>query len=237
MVIPAAKKKRQDAEPSAPVPKPQLPDSPVSEANASHVIRDIVAWATPKLLEFATKNGFAAAGDGLAGLLPLQFEDKSSKLGNLASTYKEVWSVPNCHQSLVNEALYEAGGSLFWVDMYQPGEEITWQQVVATSSLFEPKILGSGKHRIVWPFTLECTCLKGQNPVDHYPGSLSLCHGHLAIWGWWKLLFDALSADDQDQQLRLLECALTCTVQLRAVASEAERLAVAWLLFFFVVPI
>lgn len=60
--------------------------------------------------------------------------------------------------------------------------------------------------------------------MDHYSFSLSLCHAHVALWSWWKLVFDALAGDSEEQLLRLLEFTLICTVQLRVVSSEVTTI-------------
>jgi len=200
---------------------------PTSKIKAAGIVKDIVAWASPKLLDLACAGGFGHSNiTSLAHLPPLQFE--AAEAQKAASTYKETWHIGNCKRSLSAESLYEAGGSLFWMDMFTSWNEVSWQQVLRACSLLDPKPMTESRFRITWPFTLETACLQGEQPDEHYPRSLTLLHGHCVIFSWWKLVYDALDKDDRNSLTLLLECALTPTVQLRVVDGEAASVAVPW---------
>lgn len=90
--------------------KPKL-DSFSSVVGARSVMKTVIPWVNQELLKLAG----VVANQGLDQFTPLSLpkaEDTKSGTAN----YKEPWVAEHCAASCARAGMYEAGGSLFWVD-------------------------------------------------------------------------------------------------------------------------
>ena len=202
--------------------RPTLPE-PDYAGSALDTISKIMAWATPQVLEQIKKKGLGQWAQ-LSDVNPLAWNADIAKAS--ARTFKEMWDCGHAASSLSQNGLYEAGGSLFWIQpLPEPSQvsgQVSWSNVVKGLALLNPKKMHGGTSRILWPFCLE-TCAKDyQVTKDKYPVGLQLLHGHAVVFSWWLDMYQALVDTDEVKIGQLIECALCATVQVRLLNTAAE---------------
>ena len=202
--------------------RPTLPE-PDYAGSALDTISKIMAWATPQVLEQIKKKGLEQWAQ-LSDVNPLAWNPDIAKAS--ARTFKEMWDCGHAASSLSQNGLYEAGGSLFWIQpLPEPSQvsgQVSWSNVVKGLALLNPKKMHGGTSRILWPFCLE-TCAKDyQVSRDKFPVGLQLLHGHTVVFSWWLDMYQALVDTDEVKIGQLIECALCATVQVRLLNTAAE---------------
>ena len=193
----------------------------------------------------------------LDSVAPLALPEQSSATatnGNKSRkvcSYKEMWKKDNAIQSLRTSALYEAGGSGFWMSC-SPVDNLpltaeggvpcetdasaswpihlgSWNQLTHAKALFDPSPHHHG--RILFPVTLE-TAVKCPTDVvspsgGEHPASLKLLCGHLILAAWWLAMHEAIVASDNDRIGALFEAMLTVTIRVTLWVSDAHVMKVA----------
>ncbi|CAK9018138.1 Uncharacterized protein SCF082_LOCUS13947 [Durusdinium trenchii] len=193
----------------------------------------------------------------LDSVAPLALPEQSSATatnGNKSRkvcSYKEMWKKDNAIQSLRTSALYEAGGSGFWMSC-SPVDNLpltaeggvpcetdasaswpihlgSWNQLTHAKALFDPSPHHHG--RILFPVTLE-TAVKSPTDVvspsgGEHPASLKLLCGHLILAAWWLAMHEAIVASDNDRIGALFEAMLTVTIRVTLWVSDAHVMKVA----------
>lgn len=199
--------------------RPTLPD-PDYAGSALDTIGKVMAWATPQVLQHIKKRGLGTWTQ-LADVPPLAWNPDIAKAS--ARTFKEMWDCGHAASSLSLNGLYEAGGSLFWIQPLPESGQVSWTNVVKGLSLLNPKKMQHGaSSRILWPFCLETSAKDYQVNKDKYPLGLQLLHGHTVVFSWWLDMYQALVDTDEVKIGQLIECALCATVQVRLLNTAAE---------------
>ena len=202
--------------------RPTLPD-PEYAGSALEPIGNIMAWATPKVLEEVKKRGLGDCKQ-LSDVNPLAWDANIARAS--ARTFKEMWDCGHAAGSLQANSLYEAGGSLFWLqplpEPTQVSGHVSWANVVKGLTLLNPKKMQGGGGRILWPFCLETSAKEYQVTKDKYPVGLQLLHGHAVVFSWWLDMYQALMDTNQVKIGQLIECALCATVQVRLLNTPAD---------------
>ena len=202
--------------------RPTLPD-PEYAGSALEPIGNIMAWATPKVLEEVKKRGLGDCKQ-LSDVNPLAWDANIARAS--ARTFKEMWDCGHAAGSLQANSLYEAGGSLFWLqplpEPTQVSGHVSWANVVKGLTLLNPKKMQGGGSRILWPFCLETSAKEYQVTKDKYPVGLQLLHGHAVVFSWWLDMYQALMDTNQVKIGQLIECALCATVQVRLLNTPAD---------------
>ena len=182
-----------------------------------------MAWATPKVLEEVKKRGLGDCKQ-LSDVNPLAWDANIARAS--ARTFKEMWDCGHAAGSLQANSLYEAGGSLFWLqplpEPTQVSGHVSWANVVKGLTLLNPKKMQGGGSRILWPFCLETSAKEYQVTKDKYPVGLQLLHGHAVVFSWWLDMYQALMDTNQVKIGQLIECALCATVQVRLLNTPAD---------------
>ncbi|CAK9028116.1 Uncharacterized protein SCF082_LOCUS18214 [Durusdinium trenchii] len=230
---------------------PQLDISHVSHGEGVKMVKEklIPVLKKLKLIPNELKD--------LDSVAPLALPEQSSATatnGNKSRkvcSYKEMWKKDNAVQSLRTSALYEAGGSDFWMSCSPvdnlpltaeggaPGETDasatwpihlgSWNQLTHAKALFDPSPHHHG--RILFPVTLE-TAVKSPTDVvspsgGEHPASLKLLCGHLILAAWWLAMREAIVASDNDRIGALFEAMLTVTIRVTLWVSDAHVMKVA----------
>lgn len=174
----------------------------------------------------------------LQDIPPLQLPNavKASGQGDAKSrkvcSYKEMWRAENGKHSLLRNAMYEAGGSGFWISLQAadscPVHMGSWNQLLEAKKLFSASAHCSG--RILWPVTMECV-VKSVSDISpqgrEHPSSLQLVCNHLILAGWWVAMSEAIRAGENDRVSELYECILTVTIRVLLWKSDAMVMRVA----------
>ena len=154
-------------------------------------------------------------------LLPTSVPTSSSKKAKMTS-YKEMWQNDNALSSLATTSLYEAGGSIYWVDLLardsltEDMSGATISQVQNAMSLFSTRLCKDD--RLIYPAVLDVfvgalaelprASEKRPEPAEgpnakskqkapgpdaaKYPRSLTLIAGHTVLYAYWFALYQAL---------------------------------------------
>ena len=206
-------------------PPPTRPQLPADDFAGSAVptITQIVEWAKPLVLKAVLEQGIGK-GCSLEEIPPLDWDAARAKAA--VKTYKEMWSLQHSSESLTDQGLYEAGGSLWWCSpIPECSGEVAWSTVVRGLGLLRPKEFAVGKMRVRWPLVLETGARRDAIPRDRYPAALQLLHGHVVVFSWWLAVYKALSASDTVWLTQLIECALSATVCVRILENPAAMAA------------
>jgi hypothetical protein len=197
--------------------KPKLPtDGDVTELAAREVMKSLVPWVVQMLERFLKEKGYSKDGEQLATLVPLAIAAGAG--GDVGVSYKETWSPANCRMSMTTSGMYEAGGSLFWMNaevvgaFSVPCAEPSWNIVNEISkSQFVPVTPKGGRKRIIFPVAFSANSMVPL-PEAGYPVSLQPLGGHAFIYGWYVRVFRAFEACDDEMVRLLVEAALTITL-------------------------
>ena len=198
--------------------KPKLPSADGKEKDepSKQYMKKLVPWVNQELAKVLRSRGVLTATQNLSDLHPLTIDSSTQ-----ATSYKEHWVPANCAKAFSHSGLYEAGGSLFWIDpeiasqSYSiPQTEPTWSQVCQVQSEQFGVVRASGSEyvaRILFPVPLHT---KWSGPVDvtNYPSRLTALGGHAFIYGWYAKMYEALDAGQVELQQLLVQAALTVTV-------------------------
>ena len=208
-------------------------DSNASTTDALRQMRSLVPWVRQELPAAMTRLGFKVDGD-VAAMSPLKIEkeSKTSKLSN----FKETWTPANCASSIATTGLYEAGGSLFWLDPGFVGGHVPllhqapqWSVVAKyTQEFFSRTACGaaeegeSGLGRLLFPCVVEAYECDAGRDWSKMPRSLKLLAGQPMLFAWYLAAARALQRSDDALLTVLWQAALTCTVRVEATDSVAK---------------
>jgi hypothetical protein len=178
------------------------------------------------------------AEDDLAKAMPLEITKDAASAG-----YKEVWNPTNCKSSIAVSNLYEAGGSLFWLDTQLSSagsttdplirEEPPWLSITDLASQFFSKASlerGVGGQAagvsaagcFVFPLALDAYASDAsQLDTKGRPKKIDLVSGHALVWAWYYATACALHASDAMLIRKLYHCALSATIRVRVLADSA----------------
>ena len=125
-------------------------------------------------------------------------------------SYKAPWKRESAKLALGGTGLYEASGSLFWLNPFPPDAEMSkcagatpsWKSVHAAADAFRPDDLkafemGSEgptrQKRILFPavMAVHAPTLDGFL-AEAFPGNVQVVTGHVLIYAWYLAMFEAL---------------------------------------------
>ena len=212
---PAAGRGQSSASGHSSVSKPKLPpaDGKEKDEPAKPMMKKLLPWVHQELVKSLRADGTLRATETLSDLRPLTISSTTT-----SKSYKEHWVPEHCVTSFNLNGLYEAGGSMFWIDpeiagdFEVPNMQPTWSLVCQIESEQFTYVGGeSGRRRILFPVPLSA---KWNGAVDAtaYPTRLVALGGHAFIYGWYVRVFKALDSGDAEAVRMLLEAALTVTV-------------------------
>ena len=156
--------------------------------------------------------------------------------------FKEVWNAENCKTSLSSAGMYEASGSMFWLNALDadphpeiPSARVTWSQIAAAYDAWSPATLAGSHADMEWQrFEFHgafVTCLStpqgGVGLSSNYCNMPMLC-GHAMVWSWfWRvgevclqMKKDGITPEMKRQLKKLVEAALTMTIRMRLTACK-----------------
>jgi len=224
--------------------KPTLPDSREdSDVDVRKLMRSIIAYVRYHLKQHLKDNPsyFSAFADvELHEHPPLSIKQGTDM--DLLS-YKAPWNADLAATSLGSTNKYEAGGNIFWINPFPDspegetlaGDTNSWAHVTSMADALRAPggaSTPSGgtvakEKRLTFSvvFTVWAPNMAFYHNRASFPGTMNLVAGHVALWGWYVAVFDALCAG-QTQLLALLwQAALTATIQ-GNIVKERSSLAV-----------
>ena len=207
----------------------------------------LVPWLRQELPGHLKKLGHTSK-EKVEAMSPLPIQGATE--GSALSSYKEVWTPANCAVAIENTGMYEAGGSLMWLDPGFVGENVSllhaepaWSVVVSYHKQFfsrdacaarqekSAKVnsdvgmsTSPGLGRLLFPCPLEAYCDDETRDWQKMPSSLRLLGGQPIVFAWYVAAARALIASDDALLLKLWQAALTCTVRVQ-VTSTVTKLA------------
>ena len=194
--------------------------------NTYKTMKALVPWLRQELPTHLKRLGLSSGQDVAAvSPLPIQASDDSSAL----SSYKEVWTPANCKVAIANTGMYEAGGSLMWLDPGFVGEfvsllhaEPSWSAVVKYQKEFFRQKPSADKGRLQFPCVLEAYSVDESRDWGVMPSHLCLLGGQAIVFAWYVAAARAMIASDDAMLRELWQAALTCTIQLRYTTSVSQ---------------
>ena len=207
----------------------------------------LVPWLRQELPGHLKKLGHTSK-EKVEAMSPLPIQGATE--GSALSSYKEIWTPANCAVAIENTGMYEAGGSLMWLDPGFVGENVSllhaepaWSVVVSLHKQFfsrdacaarqekSAKVnsdvgmsTSPGLGRLLFPCPLEAYCDDETRDWQKMPSSLRLLGGQPIVFAWYVAAARALIASDDALLLKLWQAALTCTVRVQ-VTSTVTKLA------------
>jgi hypothetical protein len=169
---------------------------------------------------------------------PLEIRESAGE--NDLLSYKAAWSAQQAELALNSTGLYEAGANLFWLNPFPvdatmaecAGATPAWSAIHAMSDVFRPPDLkafaasaGSVARelRLLFPTALVVHDKTAQAFfVGQFPGSIQLVTGHVALYGWFVAMHDALSQSHGPWIAALMQAALSVTVRAVICASTPD---------------
>ena len=167
--------------------------------------------------------GTAALAKTLRAQPPLKIDaNVVKKLRN----FKETWDVGHCKVACATTGMYEASGSLFWLDNTNPcglSTTVSWYQFgVARSNWSEAtlRLSSTEEHLRRYEFpgsylTTASTEALATCPPGADNHMLPLLVGHALVWSWFLEIGLAIQNETVDRVMKLYEAALTITLRAR----------------------
>ena len=192
----------------------------------------LVPWLRQELPAHLKRLGLTS-GEPVAveAVSPLEIRASTDAESSALSSYKEVWTPANCKVAVASTGMYEAGGSLMWLDPGFIGEfvsllhaEPAWSVVAGYQKEYFSHKACHGKGRLVFPCGLEAYSLDESRDWSTMPSSLCLLGGQAIVFAWYLAAARAMVTSDDTMLRELWQAALTCTIQLK-ITTSASKLA------------
>ena len=186
----------------------------------------LVPWLRQELPAHLKRLGLTS-GEKVEAVSPLEIQ--ASNDSSALSSYKEVWTPANCKVAIANTGMYEAGGSLMWLDPGFVGEYVSllhaepaWSVVANYQKDFFSQKECTGKGRLVFPCVLEAYSVDESRDWSTMPSSLCLLGGQAIVFAWYVAAARAMAASDDALLRELWQAALTCTIHLKRTTSVSQ---------------
>ena len=216
-------------------PGDKSPDS----VDTRQTMKLCVAWLTRELPAAMDKMKKLASpvNGSLEAVSPLAIQE-----GSGLRNYKETWTPANCQVSIRTTGMYEAGGSLFWLDPGFVGEHVhvlhqaaQWSTVVRYAEQFFSRAAclpeesegaaacpSSGLGRLLFPCPLEAYETDPSRDWLRAPAGIKLLAGQPMVLAWYLAAARALQRADDALLLALWQAALTCTITVHNTESFSK---------------
>ena len=147
-------------------------------------------------------------------------------------SYKNPWCDQDASVSLQKSCMYEAGGSVFWLnpftaceeeealagktptfaDIYECAPEFNAHQVPSSVAGNTIERVVFRQHLIIFGWTLDTFV------QPEFAGCLKVLTGHVRVWAWYVEMLKAIESHDLARVALLLQAGLTVTLQARVGA-------------------
>ena len=203
-------------------------DEGAQQVSTYRNMKILIPWLRQELPAHLKRLGLTS-GEAVAAVSPLVI--RASTESSALSSYKEVWTPANCKVAIASTGMYEAGGSLMWLDPGFVGEfvsllhaEPAWSVVADYQKEYFSHKACHGKGRLVFPCGLEAYSLDESRDWSTMPSSLCLLGGQAIVFAWYLAAARAMVTSDDTMLRELWQAALTCTIQLK-ITTSASKLA------------
>lgn len=196
---------------------PQLPKDFVAEGSRRYM-KVLIPYVHTELPKFLKANGVLNTDEPMPARRPLHIDSADMR------SFKESWNPTNCHTSLHQTNMYEAGGNLCWIDGEVEKQALpTEDPPLKWMPEFEESGFYSFKGRVKFPVVMECHVEK---PFDEaaYPTTVLPIGGHAYLYAWYYSAWKALGDANVERCQALYVCALTTTLCVR-VSGNVQELA------------
>ena len=201
-------------------------DEGAQQVNTYKTMKILVPWLRQELPAHLKRLGLTSGGK-VEAVSPLEIQ--ASTDSSALSSYKEVWTPANCKVAIDNTDMYEAGGSLMWLDPGFVGEfvsllhaEPAWSVVGNYQKEFFSREACNGRGRLLFPCVLEAYSVDEGRDWSKMPLSLCLLGGQAIVFAWYVAAARAMLASDDALLRELWQAALTCTIQLQRTTSVSK---------------
>ena len=228
---------------STPVAKPIVPSAEEKYTDTLATMRGIIKYVKHRLPGELANHAQFVAGVGLHGQEPLTIRacggagsDDHTEL----MSYKHAWSADDAEVSLRGTGRYEAGGNLMWLNPFTTskkhaeaaGPAPPWTTVHIMADMFRVEkaleVKGKvAKEKRLWfrtPFFVHASTLDALKKPP-FPGTLDLINGHVALYGWYLAMFEALEASSREWMLALWQAGLTVSIHAQMLTSLGDLAA------------
>ena len=165
-----------------------MPKDFVAEGSRRYM-KLLIPYVHTELPKFLQAKGVLNTDEPMPARRPLHIDSADMR------SFKESWNPTNCHTSLHQTLMYEAGGNLCWIDGEVENQALpTEDPPLKWMPEFEESGFYSFKGRVKFPVVMECHVEK---PFDQaaYPTTVLPIGGHAYLYAWyysaWKALGDA----------------------------------------------
>ena len=201
-------------------------DEGAQQVNTYKTMKILVPWLRQELPAHLKRLGLTK-GEKVEAVSPLEIQ--ASTDSSALSSYKEVWTPANCKVAIDNTDMYEASGSLMWLDPGFVGEfvsllhaEPAWSVVGNYQKDFFSQKACTGKGRLVFPCVMEAYSVDESRDWSIMPSCLCLLGGQAIVFAWYVAAARAMVASDDALLRELWQAALTCTIQLKRTTSVSK---------------
>lgn len=194
---------------------PQLPQDLVVEGSRRYM-KLLIPYVHTELPKFLKAKGVLITDEPMPARKPLHIDSADMR------SFKESWNPTNCHTSLHQTLMYEAGGNLCWIDGEVEKQALpTEDPPLKWMPEFEESGFYSFKGRVKFPVVMECHVEK---PFDQamYPTTVLPIGGHAYLYAWYYSAWKALGDANVQRCQELYACALTTTLCVRVSGSVQE---------------
>ena len=202
-------------------------DEGAQQVSTYKTMKMLVPWLRQELPAHLKRLGLTS-GQNVEAVSPLAIQ-RSNDNSSALSSYKEVWTPAHCAVAIANTGMYEAGGSLMWLDPGFVGEyvallhaEPAWSVVGHYQKEFFSQKACAGGGRLVFPCVLEAYSVDDSRDWSTMPSSLCLLGGQAIVFAWYVAAARAMLASDDALLRELWQAALTCTIQVKRTTSESQ---------------
>ncbi|CAK9059821.1 Uncharacterized protein SCF082_LOCUS31619, partial [Durusdinium trenchii] len=153
----------------------------------------------------------------LRELAPLTVPSNRSGGGKL-SNFKETWNSENCRYAIKNSEQYEAGGSLYWLQLgfCSDGVLLLEEPSVEEVLLAMDALMPAEASKLFFPDAFATYASASAVTGDGFPSGLQLLHRHVQVFAWYTAMAKALQSTDSSRVEKLHEMALTATIRVHA---------------------
>ena len=241
---PASKAARLEA--AAPWPRWVDPgDEDAAMVETYQTMKMLVPWLRQDLPEHLRRLGHTSVKT-VETVPPLAAKNAGDS--SALSSYKEMWTPAHCKVAIKATGMYEAGGSLMWLDPGFVGELVSmlhaeppWSVVVSYQKQFFSREACAGRHgsseqassgvgvstqaglgRLLFPCPLEAYSDVEARDWSVMPSSMRLLGGQTMVFAWYVAAARAMLASDDALLQQLWQAALTCTIRVQVSTSVSK---------------
>ena len=200
-------------------------------------MKELIPYVQERLLALLKQKDKTFVGT-LAEAPPFKI---SSDVRQAFKNFREPWDMRSCLSALTSTQLYEAAGTIFWLDILGTkfgdhvltDHEVTWRQLEDGMSLWgEAAFIASCDdpryRRFIFPGYLPVVIASLSHiesmikaGTNHF-NNLCVVAGQPIVFAWYQALADALQDGDSVKAMQLYEAGMTAVLRIRFTSSNTQ---------------